>query len=399
MAETKRRRKGAVKMKKLLFIAHVPIAQSQYGRHIKLFHQIAALEKSGYDVDYIGNDGRFYYLCSKNAENMLTGAEKAGAESRPAFFTAVRLALEHGSGYDYAYICSEPFTPKFLGMLRRLKSLDIKVIMELQTYPYDKARLMEKRPFTRFRLLVDRLCRASLKRYVDVIASPSEDESIFSIPVVTFENSVEPGLIKRRNPSFHTKELHLLAFAGMEARNGYDRLIEGLRLYYATRQDFKIYLHLVGEGRLLTQWFRLAIRYGLGSYVIFHGEKYGAELDEIFDSCDLGVADLGVYRLGLAGFSGLNVSEYCARGLPFIYAGRELSLEAGVCFARRYPNTSEPVDIGSVVAFYKGVLQTANIGDRMFEFATAHYTWQKQFDGIFELLQNPTAGVEAIEDT
>lgn len=377
--------------KRLLFVAHVPLRESEKQRHSKFFSQMDALRGLGMQVDYIGNDGESYYLCRGAERIFLTRSPNTGLMGRLRFFSAGKKLLGLSKNYDYAYVRGEPFIPPFLGLLKKLKKQGTRVILELPTYPYDRERLISRKGILPYLLLpVDQICRRRLRSRVDLIAAFCEEKRIFGVPVVTVCNAADLAHIRPRKAAFHQKELHLLALAKMDLWHGYDRLIEGMRLYYAQNPEFKVFLHLAGSGDCLTDWFGLVQKYRLGSYVVFHGECYGRELDELFDQCDLGVTALAVYRKGLDCASTLKVSEYCARGLPFLYGCRELGIEDGVPFAMRLPNNGEPVDIAEVAAFYRGILAAPGISNRMISYAQWHFSWALQFKKILNRLEQLT---------
>lgn len=371
-------------MKSLLFIAHVPLQKAEMPRHIKFFNQMDALRQLGFEVNYIGNDGENYYLCRDRNEIMLLHSKNTGIVGRLRFFKAAKKLLDITEKYDYAYIRSEPLIPPFLSLLKKLHAQGTRVILEIPTYPYDGERLLQKKKIIAGLLqIIDHMCRKMLKKYVDVVAAFCDEDKIFDIPAIPISNGTDVEHIRQRQPSFQNDELNLLAMAKMDLWHGYDRLIEGLRLYYENHPTIKVYLHLVGSGDCLTDWFRLVQKYHLGSYVFFHGDCYGQMLNDLFDRCDLGVSSLGMYRIGLWMGSNLKVSEYCARGLPFLYSCAEMGLDDNVPFARRFSNTGDPIDIADVVSFYKTVLTEPDITSLMHQYAQEHFSWEKQFEKIF----------------
>ena len=71
----------------------------------------------------------------------------------------------------------------------------------------------------------------------------------------------------------------------------------------------------------------------LENNVFFWGAKSGDELKDFVNRADIGIASLGMHRLGLNVASTLKVKEYCAYGLPFIYAYTEKAIEENCEFA------------------------------------------------------------------
>ena len=98
----------------------------------------------------------------------------------------------------------------------------------------------------------------------------------------------------------------------------------------------------------------LCEKHDLGEYVIFHGQKTGADLDEVFQNSDIAVGSLGLHRIGLTEGSTLKNREYAVRGLPIVYATYELFLKDSE-YALEVPADDTPVNVRDVIAFWNKV--------------------------------------------
>lgn len=145
------------------------------------------------------------------------------------------------------------------------------------------------------------------------------------------------------------KELRLIGVAQIAPWHGYDRLIKSLALLREKNPDFKVHLTLVGEGCGLLELKELVRRCELQNQVSFTGMLSGVELDQIFDNMHIGVASLGLYRIGLNEASVLKSREYMARGLPVIGAGKDPDFNEECPFRFVVPNNDSVVELADLI--------------------------------------------------
>ena len=144
------------------------------------------------------------------------------------------LSFLDGKKYDYVYVRRvTPNCRSVLHILRRIRGANpaCRIVYEIPTYPYDA----EHRSFAgMFVLLVDRRFRKKLSRYVDRIATLTDDGQIFGCPTLRIRNGVEVESIPvSKKVSYDPACLNLIAVAQFSFWHGYERAIEGLRGYYA----------------------------------------------------------------------------------------------------------------------------------------------------------------------
>ena len=118
--------------------------------------------------------------------------------------------------------------------------------------------------------------------------------------------------------------------------------------------------------------------------MVFHGGVYGDDLDRMINSMDLGVSSLGLYRIGLELGTVMKGREYMARGLPFVYAGEDPTIEAGHPHAVQVPNSDAPIDMEEIVAFAKRMRAEKDAAQSMREYARSHMSWEMEFERIFD---------------
>jgi hypothetical protein len=112
----------------------------------------------------------------------------------------------------------------------------------------------------------------------------------------------------------------------------------------------------------------------------------GRALDELFDHSDIAIASLGMHRIGLESASSLKTREYCARGIPFVFAGTDDSFKESFPFALRIPVGDDPVDLSKVLADYQTMLgQIDDPAGQMRSYAFANLSWHTRMSEIMKV--------------
>lgn len=93
--------------------------------------------------------------------------------------------------------------------------------------------------------------------------------------------------------------------------HGLDRVIEGLREYYAAPHQCIVRLRIAGDGveTLIAEYRRRIDAYSLTEYAEVIGPRSGAALDAEFEWCDMGIASLGRHRNGITGIKTLKTAS------------------------------------------------------------------------------------------
>jgi hypothetical protein len=240
-------------------------------------------------------------------------------------------------------------------MFKRIRKVnpDCKIVYEVPTYPYDKE---HKTTRSKVGLCIDRFFRKKLKKYVDRIATVSNDSVIFGIPTIKIMNGVNCTNIPVQIPMVNDQNIHLIAVAQFARWHGYERLIKGLNNYYKKKQHQMVYIHFVGDGLELQHYKHLVQQYDLSLYIFFYGLLYGEELANIFNKANLGICSLGGHRKGVYLSSDLKSREYLARGIPVATSCRIDILPPGFKYCLYIPEDESPVDISKIIDFYQKLL-------------------------------------------
>lgn len=206
-------------------------------------------------------------------------------------------------------------------------------------------------------------------------------------PHITIGNGINVGLYPLRNHEHKKgKILHLLFVANVSRWHGIDRIIRGIHEY---KKKQIICLHIVGEGKDISNLKKLVDKLHLSKEVIFHGFKTGEELDNFFNICHIAIGSLGIHRKGLTMTSELKAREYCARGIPYIIACGDPDFPNDFSYIFRVPPDESPIDIASVIDFAQKVCSDPDHPQKMRKYAEENLDWSikmKKLKGFLEIL-------------
>ena len=338
-------------MKKILYYTVRDMTIAGQGINKKISTQIKTLRSYGYQVDavYRKNDTELVMDTGDGTDHIIKSGMK-----RPYKVSASKYLTEYlkEKKYDGVYIRYVFADGQFYRLLKLLHAKNTKVIIEIPTYPYDVE--FHDSLENRIVLLLDKLYRNRMKRYVDQIVTFSRDKSIYGIPTIQSCNGIDFSEVRIADHSNQQKDtISLIGVADLAPWHGYDRLIEGLGRYYNNGGKRKILFYLVGEGTELKRYQDLVEQYNIKDCVILCRSKFGKELDKIYDKCDIAVECLGLHRKGLTLSSSLKSREYAAKGLPMI-----TSTDIDIFNADKYPyicqfpSDETAIDIDRLVKFY-----------------------------------------------
>lgn len=268
------------------------------------------------------------------------------------------------NGIDLVYVRhnfnSNPF---LINMFKKLRRIGVKIVLEIPTYPYDGEFINCSRA-ERLSLRMDQFFRAQMAGYINKIITFTDATTIFGQETINISNGIDFESIRLKdNKSNYPDELNLISVSEVHVWHGLDRVIHGLADYYAAFGETAgmpvAKFHLVGRGfgKEFEDLRALVARQGLADKVIFYGNKWGEELDEIFNRCDFGIASLGRHRSGITKIKTLKNREYAARGVPFIYSEIDDDFENMPYVLKAAPDDT-PIDIVSIINFYAALQQT-----------------------------------------
>lgn len=272
----------------------------------------------------------------------------------------------------------------FINFLKKIKKAGIKILLEVPTYPYD----MEYKNVgikQKILMAIERRSRKCFKKYIDSIITFQNYDSIFGVKTIKISNGIDINAIPEPTTIKEDESLNLIGVAGLNCWHGFDRIIEGLNIYYSSTPKRDVYFHIVGDTNNIigNEYMNLVTKYNLENYVNFYGNKIGDELDQVFSKCQMGVGSLGIHRIGISEVKPLKSREYCARGIPFVYSFKDEDFDDKSFILKESPNDS-PIDINRLIDFYySNIFNNQEIR----RFAEENLTWDVQVKRILEHLK------------
>lgn len=311
----------------------------------KIANHITCWKKAGYDVDLTGiAEGHTFWEHEGTRHDLGKNGILGKLYAHCLIWKKIRKEK-----YDVAYVRYNLSDLFFVVMLRSLKKRGTRIVLEIPTYPYDKE--LGKGVLDQINHTIDKIFRNFLRFCVDRILVYQAETKIWGVPVIATINGIDFDRIPLRKITSGGKDVHILAVANVGKWHGYERLIKGMHNY--RNLDRKVYFHIVGAGALMQDYKELVKELELEEFVIFHGSKFGAELDELYDKCDIGVEGFGYHRIGMHISSSLKGKEYAAKGMPIISSCESDIFPAESNeFVLKLPEDESAIDVDSIVRFF-----------------------------------------------
>lgn len=381
-------------MKRLLYIAFNDFTDLSFGPNAKVMAQCRAFAQLGYEVDLIGRRELNTVLIQEGAMVCVIGASK---RKLPASRFRNLLAKQkqirdlkhylHKAHYDVCYVRYEFSDPGFIDLLKALRTVCLKIVLELPTYPYEAEN--RDNMLSRMRLFVDGCWRKKLHCYVDLIATfYTGYPMLFGIPVQVIPNGFDFSTMTLAAGTLAADEIHIIAVSSMRAWHGYERFLEGMYIYYQGSSTPKrnLVLHLVGNGREYGKYSALTAQYSLQDHVILEGAMSGKPLDELYDRCAMGIDSLARHRSGIDVLSSLKSREYGAKGLPMINSCKIDMINDDFPYLLQVPADETPICIPDVIAFYDRCFHSgktrSEVGEAIRAYAEARSGMKKTLEPL-----------------
>ena len=268
----------------------------------------------------------------------------------------VILKYVEENNIDYIYIRYTQFASFIINdLFKELKSKNVHIALEIPSYPYDS----EFKTFRQKILITwEKVWRKQLAKQLDFIVTFSQFNFIWNRPTLRIKNGIDFSkiLLRSENKPIQSR-LEIIAVAGLAFWHGFDRVIEGLRLYYLNNcNTVEVHLNIVGKGyqSVYDSLVSLVTKYKLKKYVTFCGELHGESLDNLFEDADIAVGCLGCHRKNIKEISSLKNVEYAARGIPFIYSEINRDFDDKQ-YVKKESQDDSPIDISKLIQWRKNL--------------------------------------------
>ncbi len=325
-------------------------------------------------------------------ENFYFGEKKiAKYKFKKVFFNKIlkKIALvkilsrlkkeEYYKNIDVIYIRNFKCTPMSISWLRFLKKQDLKILLEIPTYPYDREIRDNNSIVIKFLVWLDKVYRKKLYLYVDKIITFSEDKKIFNIPCINISNGIDLEEVKLIKKKEH-KGVNFISVSQCHFWHGIDRFLYSLLQYRKNGGKEEIKFYIVGEGSETPKLKKIVEdNIELQDIVIFHGFKSREELDEIYNNSDIALGSLGIHRLKLESVQPLKNREYCAKGLPFVIGFNDPNFKNKE-YVYEVSYDDELIDIEKLIKWYKNL----EISPEEIRKDAEDFTWDIQMKKVLD---------------
>ncbi len=284
--------------------------------------------------------------------------------------------------YQFISIRHMPTHPGFIFFLRRLKRKypQLKIILDFPTWPYDRELARGMRG--RFLLWLDRLYRQQLQHYADLALHIGPEPNIWGMPTLQISNGIQPEDFPLKIPAAANGHSLKLVFAGNIAHwHGLDRVLAGLVKYYAGKKDraAKVSLTIIGQGDASEALQRMAQQWGMETYVSFVGPQNAQQIEAYYQRADIAVGSLALHRIGLSAGTPLKHREYCAAGLPFVFAGADADFRLDFPYALQVSADDTPLDLAALYHFYRKISKNRIFGGKCRLSPEANYRGRSRY--------------------
>ena len=352
------------------------------GLEKKIFYQINTFKKYGFEM--------FFYNPYLNRNSLI---EKITRRLPFHFLEKWDFDFSAINSFSFIYIRKPWFMDgDLIFTLKKIRKIapNIKVFLEIPTYPYDH----EGKDLKMLQLKIkDKLWRKYLFKYVDRIVTYSDDDYIFDIKTIKVSNAIDYELVKRKKIlNSIDNSFNMIAVSSLYYWHGYDRAIEGLKNYYEGTHSKEVNLYIVGTGPELVKYEKLIKEYDLENHVFLTGYKSGSALDDLYDKCIIGLDSMGRHRSGVSFNSSLKGKEYCAKGLIIVSGVKtELDLDGEFNYYIRVPADETPVDFVSVIEKVDNYLSSENIFDiqtKIMEYSKNKFDYEVALEPVKKYIDN-----------
>ena len=353
----------------------------------KIRYQIKALKDCGAEVDICWLDdanGHKYRMINDNVLQDYGTGIKGKIQKR----TALGCIADYvkSNNISAVYMRSDHNTTPFLiHLLYKLKKANVKVLMEIPTYPYDQEYKGLGLGYQKI-ILMDKCFRRWQVRYIDRIVTFSNHEEIFGRPTINIANGIDFDAVPLKADNLKTESINLIAVATIHPWHGFDRAIKGMIDYKPNQEKQHVILHIVGQGvpEIMEEYKNLVHLNGLDEFVKFHGPLFGDALNDIFNTSQIGIGSLARHRSGITHLRSLKNREYAARGIPFVYSEIDDDFET-MPYIMKVSTDESPLNILDIINFYNSLSYTS---EEIRQSIVETLSWKAQMRKVLESIAN-----------
>lgn len=275
-----------------------------------------------------------------------------------------------------------------ISFLKKAKSLGIKIGYEIPTYPYY---------YEQFTVANNKI-KAIVKIINDTLYWPLIYRNISKLFIIVCNNkarrykkmySICNGIELISKFEYKDRPLkdkfNMVGVGTIWPYHGYDRIINAIAAIGGNLNNGKaVMFHIVGESDEIEHLKELAKIKNIASNIIFHGKKFGQELEDIYYECHIGVGTLALNKRKADIDTAIKNIEYFSQSLPVITGGKifDINEETGLYYVSKW---DAEIDLDDVFEFYQRF--TSADFDSSLSSIIARYSWDSITHEITDELQ------------
>lgn len=273
--------------------------------------------------------------------------DKFSINWHPIFLHSLYKVAEK-SGCTHLILRHSGFSPFFPIIFKERR---FRLISEHNTLELPEYRINRNYPF----LLSEFLSQKKSFKCIDAIIAATNEIAEYEIKrsgiikdkVVVITNGVDYDTVPFTPARPYSGDCLDLLFIGSKIFPwaGIDRIFRGLN-----KNNVNVCIHLVGTIDLNS----IPPRVNKTCKIVRHGKTDKENIDKIFKSCNLAISSLGIHRNLMREACPLKSREYCARGMPFIYAYHDPDLDGQKCL-KKFSLNDDPIYINEIIDFVKDI--------------------------------------------
>lgn len=312
------------------------------------------LKEKGYIVKY-------FYLKGKLIEKTkLNNVEIIGSYKLDILLYKEGAKLIEKGLCDTLYI-RHSLKPNFslLNLLVKAKKAKVEIFYELPTYPYFGEQFKESNNKLKtsirlgYELIFWPVIYVCITKLI-VVVSNSKAYKLKKMHTIT--NGIYYGNIGIKTHIYNQETYNIIGIGTIFKYHGYEKVLYSIKENKGKIHNKLIQFHIVGESDEIENLKKLSINLGIDKNIIFHGKKFGKELDEIFNESDVAMGCLSLYRRNADIDTTLKVVEYMVRGIPFVTSGIIVNKDIDNTYLS-VNNDNSPLQLSEIFNFTENMSQ------------------------------------------
>lgn len=291
-----------------------------------------------------------------------------------------KIIMSQDTNYDFAYIRFSRGDYEYFKLIKFLYKCNIKVIVEIPTYPYNK-----QYKYTNIKHLIygaiDKIIWKLINKYIYRISVTNDIEYINGIKCINMYNGIDLETLPINCNKTHYEEINLVGIANISKWHGYDRVIRGLYEYKNSNFNKKIVkFYIIGEGNEKENLIKLTKQLSLEEEVKFLGVKTGESLNKELNNMHIGISSLALFRAG-GGHDPIKTKEFIGRGMPVMLGYTDKLVDMDLPYVFKVSEDNSSIDINDIVNKYENLEITSK---DIRNYAEKNLSWEAQIYKIIK---------------